>query len=133
MNLLLDTHVLLWAAGVSGQLPVPVRALIEDLGNKTFFSAVSIWEVAIKSAQERPGFNIDPFFLRRHLLEQGYVELAVTGGHAATTALLPAIHKDPFDRLLIAQAQTEGLTLLTADQVVARYPGQIQNIRSANS
>lgn len=79
MKLLLDTHVLLWAAGVSGQLPAPARAWIEDLDNKTFFSAVSIWEVAIKSAQRRPGFNIDPFFLRRHLLEQGYVELAVAG------------------------------------------------------
>ena len=132
MNLLLDTHVLLWAAGVSGRLPAPTRALIENLDNETFFSAASIWEVAIKSAQGRPGFNIDPFFLRRHLLEQGYAELAVAGDHAATTVLLPAIHKDPFDRILIAQAQTEGLTLLTADQTVARYPGQIQNIRSAN-
>lgn len=132
MNLLLDTHVLLWAAGVSGQLPTPTRTLIEDLDNKTFFSAVSIWEVAIKSAQGRPDFDIDPFFLRRNLLERGYAELAVAGNHAAATVLLPAIHKDPFDRLLVAQAQTEGLILMTADQIVARYPGQIQNIRSAN-
>ena len=126
MNLLLDTHVLLWAAGASRQLPAEARALIEDPENRLFFSAVSLWEIAIKKGLGRRDFSVDPRLLRRGLLENGYVELPVTGAHAAAVDLLPPIHKDPFDRILIAQAQFEGLTLLTADEVVARYPGPIQ-------
>ena len=126
MNLLLDTHVLLWAAGVPERLPDDVRALLEDQDAKLFFSAASLWEVAIKSGLGRADFRVDPRVLRRGLLENGYVELAVTGAHAVAVDLLPPIHKDPFDRLLIAQAGVEGLTLVTADQVVARYPGPIR-------
>ncbi len=126
MNLLLDTHVLLWAAGVPERLPDDVRALLEDQDAKLFFSAASLWEVAIKSGLGRADFRVDPRVLRRGLLENGYVELAVTGAHAVAVDLLPPIHKDPFDRLLIAQARVEGLTLVTADQVVARYPGPIR-------
>lgn len=126
MNLLLDTHVLLWAAGASRQLPAEARALIEDPENRLFFSAASLWEIAIKKGLGRRDFSVDPRLLRRGLLENGYVELPVTGAHAAAVDLLPPIHKDPFDRILIAQAQFEGLTLLTADEVVARYPGPIQ-------
>ena len=126
MNLLLDTHVLLWAAGVPERLPDDVRALLEDQDVKLFFSAASLWEVAIKSGLGPADFRVDPRVLRRGLLENGYVELAVTGAHAVAVDLLPPIHKDPFDRLLIAQARVEGLTLVTADQVVARYPGPIR-------
>ena len=126
MNLLLDTHVLLWAAGASRQLPAEAGALIEDPENRLFFSAASLWEIAIKKGLGRRDFSVDPRLLRRGLLENGYVELPVTGAHAAAVDLLPPIHKDPFDRILIAQAQFEGLTLLTADEVVARYPGPIQ-------
>ena len=126
MNLLLDTHVLLWAAGASRQLSADARGLIEDPENELVYSAASIWEVAIKRGLEREEFNADPRLLRRGLLENGYVELPVSGAHAAAVDLLPPIHKDPFDRILIAQAQIEGLTLLTADEVVARYPGPIQ-------
>lgn len=126
MNLLLDIHVLLWAAGASRQLPAEARALIEDPENRLFFSAASLWEIAIKKGLGRRDFSVDPRLLRRGLLENGYVELPVTGAHAAAVDLLPPIHKDPFDRILIAQAQFEGLTLLTADEVVARYPGPIQ-------
>ena len=126
MNLLLDTHVLLWAAGGSSRLPKEARALIEDPGNAPLFSAASLWEVAIKNALEREEFRVDPRLLRRGLLENGYVELPVTGAHAVAVDLLPPIHTDPFDRILIAQAQIEGITLLTADQVVARYPGPIR-------
>ena len=126
MNLLLDTHVLLWAAGVPERLPDDVRALLEDQDAKLFFSAASLWEVAIKSGLGRADFRVDARVLRRGLLENGYVELAVTGAHAVAVDLLPPIHKDPFDRLLIAQARVEGLTLVTADQVVARYPGPIR-------
>ena len=126
MNLLLDTHVLLWAAGAARQLPDEVRVLLEDRGNKLFFSAASIWEIAIKNGLGREGFSVDPRLLRRGLLENGYVELPVTSSHALAVDLLPPIHKDPFDRILVAQARVEGITLLTADEVVARYPGPIR-------
>ena len=126
MNLLLDTHVLLWAAGAARQLPDEVRVLLEDRGNKLFFSAASIWEIAIKNGLGREGFSVDPRLLRRGLLENGYVELPVTSSHALAVDLLPPIHEDPFDRILVAQARIEGITLLTADEVVARYPGPIR-------
>ena len=126
MNLLLDTHVLLWAAVASRRLPEDARALIEDPGNELVFSAASLWEVAIKNGLGREEFSVDPRLLRRGLLENGYVELPVTGAHAVAVDLLPPIHKDPFDRILVAQAQIEGFTLLTADEVVTRYPGPIR-------
>lgn len=126
MNFLLDTHVLLWAADASPRLPTGARALLEDPENELVFSAASLWEIAIKRGIGREEFSADPRLLRRGLLENGYVELPVTGGHATAVDLLPQIHKDPFDRILIAQAQIEGLTLLTIDEVVARYPGPIQ-------
>ena len=126
MNLLLDTHVLLWAAGTLERLPDEARGLIEDPEAKPFFSVVSLWEVAIKNGLGRTGFNVDPRLLRRGLLENDYTELDVTGAHAVAVDLLPPIHKDPFDRLLVAQASIEELTLLTADKTVARYPGPIR-------
>lgn len=130
MKLLLDTHVLLWAAAEeTGRLPTSIRALVKDQDNQLFFSAISIWEVAIKSGKGGSDFTVDPFLLRRNLLENDYWELAVMGNHAAAVSVLPPIHRDPFDRILIAQAQVEGLTLLTADKTVARYPGPIQRIR----
>lgn len=126
MNFLLDTHVLLWAAGVPGRLPDEGHSLLEQQETQPVFSAASIWEVAIKSRMGRPDFQVDPHLLRRGLLENGYTELAVNGAHAVAVALLPPLHKDPFDRILIAQAQVEGITLLTADKIVGRYPGPIQ-------
>ena len=125
MSLLLDTHVLLWAAGLPERLPTVARKMIEEPGTELFFSAASLWEVVIKKGLGRPDFNVDPHRLRRGLLESGYTELAVTSVHALTVDLLPPIHKDPFDRILVAQAQSEGITLLTADKVVGRYPGLI--------
>ena len=89
-------------------------------------SAASLWEIAIKSGLGRPDFHVDPRLLRRGLLENGYDELAVSGDHATAVDLLPPIHKDPFDRILVAQAQIEGITLLTTDDFVARYPGPIR-------
>ncbi len=126
MKLLLDTQVLLWAAGASRRLPDGVRALIEDPENELVFSAASLWEVAIKNQLGREDFSVDPRLLRRGLIENGYVELPVAGAHAVAVDLLPPIHKDPFDRILVAQAQIEALTLLTADEIVARYPGPIR-------
>ena len=127
MRLLLDTHLLIWAAEDSG--PGALRGadvLIDDPANDLMFSAASIWEMAIKFALRRPDFPFDPRTLRRALLDNGYEELPVTAEHAAATTDLPPIHKDPFDRLLVAQAAVEGLLLLTTDTVVARYPGPIR-------
>lgn len=126
MKLLLDTHVLLWAAAGSG-LSTNATALINDAGNELHFSAASIWEVAIKSALGRPEFKLDPGVFRRELLESGYAELAIAGSHAAALSALPDLHKDSFDRMLIAQAIVEGITLLTADQAILSYPGPVRS------
>lgn len=126
MRLLLDTQILLRAAEGADQLPGEALRLIESPSTELVYSAVSLWEVAIKNGLGRADFQVDPRLLRRGLLEHGYTELPVTGAHAAAVDLLPPIHKDPFDRLLVAQAQIEAMTLLTMDEVVARYPGPIQ-------
>ncbi|TWT21098.1 type II toxin-antitoxin system VapC family toxin [Luteimonas marina] len=126
MKYLLDTHLLLWAAAEPKRLPEKARALLEDADNVLLFSAASLWEVAIKAGLGRPDFTVEPAVLRRGLLDNGYVELPVVSEHAVTTGTLPPIHRDPFDRLLVAQAQVEGITLLTADPVVAQYPGPIR-------
>lgn len=128
MKLLLDTHVLLWAAGTPGKLSDEARILIEAPDNDLFFSAASLWEVAIKSGLGRSDFAVDARLLRRGLLDNGYSELPVTSEHAVAIGGLPAIHKDPFDRLLIAQSMIEGIILLTADAIVAQYPGPIRKI-----
>jgi PIN domain nuclease of toxin-antitoxin system len=123
---LLDTHLLLWAAAGSDRLSTRATKLIQDESNQLLFSAASIWEVAIKAGLKRQDFKVSASRLRRGLFENGYDELAVTGRHAAAIANLPAIHKDPFDQILVAQAQVEDLTLFTNDQTVARYPGNIE-------
>jgi PIN domain nuclease of toxin-antitoxin system len=126
MRLLLDTHVLIWGAVEPERLSRAMRALIEDLNNDLAFSAVSLWEIAIKAALRRADFQIDVGELRRSLFDNGYREIEATGAHAVALANLPLIHKDPFDRMLVAQAMVEGLTLITGDPVVARYPGPVR-------
>ena len=126
MKLLLDTHLLLWAAGMPQRLPEEARALIEQQDTELIVSAASLWEIAIKNGLGRQDFMVDPHLLRRGLLENGYAELAITGAHAVAVNLLPPIHKDPFDRIMVAQAQIESLTLLTTDEIVSRYPGPIR-------
>ncbi len=126
MRLLLDTHILLWAVGLPEHRTEQVASLIDDPATQPIFSAASIWEIAIKSPLGRGDPVPDPHQLRRGLAEHDYTELPVTSAHAAAVAHLPPIHKDPFDRILIAQAQVEGITLLTADRTVARYPGPIR-------
>ena len=126
MKILLDTHLLLWAAGMPYRLPGQARLLIDHPDNEPMVSVASLWEVAVKSGLGRTDFSVDPRLLRRGLLENGYAELDVTGAHATAVDLLPPIHKDPFDRILVAQAQIEGITLLTTDEIVARYPGPIR-------
>ena len=128
MKLLLDTHVLLWAAGAPEQLSAPARALLADAANDLLFSAASVWEITIKRSLGRADFRVDPRLLRRGLLDNGYAELPVTSAHALAVEHLPGLHRDPFDRLLIAQAQAEGLLLVTADDQVAQYPGSVRKI-----
>ena len=126
MKLLLDTHLLLWASGPFELLPRAATRLIDDPDNQLFFSVVSLWEVTIKHGLKRDDFRVDPRVFRRELLENAYTELPVTGEHALAIGLLPAIHKDPFDRILIAQAMVEGINLLTSDSALARYPGPVR-------
>jgi PIN domain nuclease of toxin-antitoxin system len=128
VNLLIDTHLLLWAAGETDKLPKDARALLEADETQLMFSAASIWEVAIKHKLGREDFRIEPRRLRRGLLDHGWRELPITSEHAIATDALPPIHKDPFDRMLVAQMQVEGLALLTSDDVVARYPGAIRKV-----
>lgn len=126
MNYLLDTHLLLWAAGFPKKLPKQALTCIENLDNQLYFSAASIWEIAIKSGLGREDFKVDARVIQHGLLENAYIEIPITGQHAAATSGLPNIHKDPFDRILISQAQLEGIVLLTNDAVVAQYPGPVQ-------
>lgn len=128
VRLLLDTHILIWAAhpGRPERLPLEARRLIEDPANDLFYSVVSLWEIAIKAGRPRSPLQVDPRLLRRDLLHAGYIEVPVTGAHAAAIDLLPTIHGDPFDRMLVVQAQIEAITLLTADKALGRYPGPIR-------
>ncbi|MDR2434217.1 MAG: type II toxin-antitoxin system VapC family toxin [Treponema sp.] len=119
MKLLLDTHILIWASART--LPQEAVPFIANADNILLFSPASIWEVVIKKGLGRSDFNIDPAVLRQGLLERGYVELDITSRHVLATGDLPPLHKDPFDRLLIAQARSEEITLLTVDVTVARY------------
>lgn len=128
MRLLLDTHLLLWAAYAPARLSAAARALVEDPDHQPVFSAASLWEVVIKRGLDRPDFRVDPRLLRRGLLENGYNELAITGDHALVVDLLPPLHKDPFDRLLVGQALAEGLSLVTSDAALPNYPGDIRRV-----
>jgi PIN domain nuclease of toxin-antitoxin system len=129
MKLLLDTHLLLWTVGRSALLSPVARAMIGDLSNELLFSAASLWEVAIKKGLGRDDFQIDPRMLRRGLLDHGYTELPITGAHAVTVTGLPPIHKDSFDRVLLTQSIVEGITLLSADPLFARYPALVRLVR----
>ena len=126
MKLLLDTHLLLWAAGEPKKLSPKARRLIADTDNELMFSAASIWEVAIKRALGRADFQVDTRLFRRGLIDNGYAELPVFSAHAVAVETLPPIHKDPFDRLLVAQSQVEGIALLTSDATVAQYGGSVR-------
>ncbi|MCB8884040.1 type II toxin-antitoxin system VapC family toxin [Acidisoma cellulosilytica] len=126
MKLLLDTHLLLWAAGMPEKLSMDALTLMEDAQNTLVFSVASLWEVAIKAGLGRTDFRVDPHLLRRGLIENGYEELPITGRHALAAGALPTLHRDPFDRMLVAQAQAEGMLLLTHDPAVQAYPGPIR-------
>jgi PIN domain nuclease of toxin-antitoxin system len=128
MKFLLDTHLLLWAAAEPRRLSKQARALIDNPDNDLLFSAASLWEVAIKGGLGRDDFKVDARLLRRGLLDNGYSELPIISDHVVAIDSLPPIHKDPFDRILVAQATVEGVTLLTIDFVVSQYPGPIRAV-----
>lgn len=128
MNLLLDTHLLLWAASEPECLSKKARTLILDPANQLMFSAASLWEITIKNSLDRPDFKVDSRRLWRMLLVNGYRELPVTSEHTVAVNELPPLHKDPFDRILIAQARVEGMLLLTADKLVSKYGEGVRKV-----
>jgi PIN domain nuclease of toxin-antitoxin system len=128
MKVLLDTHLLLWVAGSPKRLSKETQKILEDPLNELLFSAASLWEIAIKQGLDRSDFQVDARVLRRGLLDNGYLELTINSAHAVSIASLPPLHKDPFDRIIIAQATVEGITLLTTDAMVAQYPGPIRKV-----
>ncbi len=121
MRLLLDTHVLLWSVAQSSRLPDEARTLLEDTDNTLYCSTASLWEIAIKAALRRADFEVDIRKLRQALARMGVVELPIEGRHTEMLMQLPAIHKDPFDRMLVAQSMAEPLVLLTNDAALTAY------------
>jgi PIN domain nuclease of toxin-antitoxin system len=126
VKLLLDTHLLIWAAEGIERLPPGARAMMSDPENELLFSVASLWEIVIKRGLNRADFRVDARVLRRGLMDNGYGELPILSEHAVAIDALPPIHKDPFDRMLIAQATVAGIMLLTDDTVVAKYPGPVR-------
>jgi PIN domain nuclease of toxin-antitoxin system len=126
VQLLLDTHLLLWAVGTSRRLPPEARSLIEDPANDVHYSAASIWEIAIKSTLRRRDFRVDLALLPPTLSAMGLTELPVTAAHALGVTRLPPIHRDPFDRLLVAQGVIEPMLLLTNDAALGRYGAAVR-------
>ena len=118
---LVDTHLLVWAAYDDARLSARAAKIIRSRDAKVFFSLASLWEVAIKASLGRPDFVADADQLHGALLDEGFTELAIAPKHIARVATLAWVHRDPFDRMLVAQAKEEGLTLLTADAALKGY------------
>lgn len=128
MRFLVDTHLVIWSFFEPERLSLKARSLLQSPQNEFVFSCVCLWEIGIKRGLKRKDFQYDPRVLRRTMLDSGFEELQVLGQHAVEVDILPPIHKDPFDRILIAQAMVEGIILLTADETIARYPGPIRKV-----
>lgn len=128
MTYLLDTHFLVWILIDDSHISKAARTILTDPRNRLIFSVASIWELSIKHARRPKFIPIDPSVIRHKLLEDGYIELPISGEHVLAAGALPPIHKDPFDRLLIAQSTIEGIVLLTADKGIATYPGLIRKV-----
>jgi PIN domain nuclease of toxin-antitoxin system len=128
MRFLLDTHFVLWLPINFREIRTEARKILLNPDNQFVFSVSSIWEIAIKKGLGRPDFPHDPREMRKLLIENGYGELTIESRHVVMVDSMPPIHKDPFDRILIAQAMVEGITLLTADPVIAKYPGPIRKV-----
>ena len=118
MRLLLDTHLFLWAVAGSPQLRPAARRMIEA-ADRVYVSAASLWEIAIKARLGK--IQADPGELVAAIDASGFVELPITAAHAAAVAQLPLHHRDPFDRLLIAQCMSEPLRFLSADGILSQY------------
>lgn len=126
MRLLLDAHPFLWWIADDPHLSHRARRLIADGRNEVFVSVASTWEIAIKAGLKRVPMKEDPErFIPRHLEESGFIALPVQLAHALKVSALPDHHRDPFDRLIVAQAICEGMTLVTADEQIAPYPVKI--------
>ncbi|MBE9578879.1 type II toxin-antitoxin system VapC family toxin [Moraxella sp. K127] len=122
MMYLLDTHIVIWLAQEPQKLDERLKALLLNKNVKVYFSTVNLWEVAIKKALGKAGFDVDVKLLYQHLIENQYLELPVLSGHCLLVQDLPLYHKDPFDRLIIAQAMSENFTLITEDTIIPQYP-----------
>ena len=129
MRLLLDTHLLLWALAEPDRLDATTKAVLEDASNEVLFSAASLWEIAIKAALGRFDFAFDPQQILRAALDTGFVELPVRSEAAALVAKLQPHHRDPFDRLLIAQAMSEPVRFYTADPLLPPYSELVTFVR----
>ena len=128
MKLLLDTHVLLWAAYAPERLSNKAQQLLSDPASSLYFSVASLWEVAIKSALGRADFQVDVAELRTGLVTNGYNEVANESGDVLRVPTLPPIHADPFDRILVAQAMAEGFALLSNDAKLKAYGGPVWDV-----
>ena len=126
--MLLDTHVLLWALVEPRRLDGETRATIESGDTEVLFSAASIWEIAIKAGLGRSDFAFDPAEMARAALDTGFTELAVRSNAAALVGRLPLLHRDPFNRILVAQAIVEPATLYTTDQQLVPYSDLVRRI-----
>ncbi len=128
MRLLLDTHIILWALTDDPRLSIRVRELLLDPHHDVFFSAASVWEIAIKRTLRRVDMPLSAEEALKLFHDAGYEELSISSTHAALVETLPQIHADPFDRLLVAQALSEPMRLITHDQIIARYSNTIMLI-----
>jgi len=130
MNFLLDTHIILWMAARPDLLQKPIIPILENKNLTLFFSTVNIWEITIKTQLGRDNFKVNSELLCENLIENDLKELTISSKHALSLTKLPPLHRDPFDRMLIAQAISEDLILLTADQMIAQYDGPIWHFSS---
>ena len=128
MRILLDTHLLIWGAADRKRLSAEATALITDPAHQPVFSVASIWETAVKFALNRADFVMNPELLRAGLLDNGYEELDIVAPHVIAAGALPPLHRDPFDRIIVAQAGVEGYLLLSSDPLVTQYPGPVRAV-----
>ncbi len=129
MNYLLDTHILLWILAEPDKVPRPMRRIVEDTKNRVWFSAASVWEAAIKDPLAKGDFAAEPAAIWSAARETGIEDLTVTAEHAVAVDKLPWLHRDPFDRLLVAQARTAGMKLLSVNPRVNAYFMRARHLR----
>jgi PIN domain nuclease of toxin-antitoxin system len=129
MKILIDSHLLVWLSAATAKLPLDARKLIEDKEHRLFFSSASIWELTVKHSLGKNDIPVHPRVLHAALIENGFEELPVTSAHALSVGALPPVHKDPFDRILVAQSIAEGMLLLTSDEILAQYDAPVRFVR----